>query len=415
MNAPATQSAPSRDADLPDLPTLRKQFADGQLDEAELNCFRWMEQAGASSEMLHLLGQIAVRRGQHQRAVNRFKSAVGLAPDNGLIRAHYADALRLTGVVAEAIEEARAALRLNPEEPEAYNCLGLALLAHDEPGEALEVFIKATELAPRRGGLWNNVGRSLHALHRMPECIDAHRRAVTCNSSNLNFLRNLIEVLLEDLQHSEAIDWLRRVIDIEETAEIWNRLGQVYNELGDADEAIRCFRRAIEVNPDVVAPFVNLAVHFPKHLHNDDQESMTRLLYNSTLNGSQEAALRFALAAMHDRAGNFESATNEFRQGNHVQREWHRSRSEGYSSKAHEGFVDGLLSTFTRELLDRTRDWGSDSVRPVFIVGLPRSGTTLTEQILGAHPGCLSGRRTPHNRRSVWQVVRPAGRSSAAL
>ncbi len=359
----------------------------GHLDAAELTCFWQMEQYGPSAECLHILGTIAVRRGQYHRALRRMESAVRLAPRDGIIRAHYAETLRQSGDVSKAVAEGRDAVALAPQDGETHNCLGLAFLDNKQPDLALRAFENATKLTPTNAGYWNNLGSTLRTLDRIPEAIENYKQAIRLGPVNAVFHANLAGSLVEDFQHAEAIVYYTKSLELQpHDSETMNHLGQIYDELGQPEQSLKWFRKAIAVNPDAVPAYVNLAIHHESQITQDDRDSIDRILKTVSMSGKQEGALRFAKAHLLDREKDYAAATQEFRRANLAQKLWHESQGEGYSTEKHERFVDGILQSFTPSFMQSKTGWGSQSERPVFIIGLPRSGTTLTEQILAAHP-----------------------------
>jgi hypothetical protein len=94
----------------------------------------------------------------------------------------------------------------------------------------------------------------------------------------------------------------------------------------------------------------------------------------------------FGLAHVLDARGDFDRAARILEEANALQHSELRRRGRGYIPAAHRAFVDQLIATFSIEFFERTRGFGLETERPVFVVGLPRSGTTLVEQILGSHP-----------------------------
>ena len=109
------------------------------------------------------------------------------------------------------------------------------------------------------------------------------------------------------------------------------------------------------------------------------------LLTSPNVMAGPRSALHAALAQVLDARGDFEQAADHARQGNALCLANSRKRGQGYDPADHARFVDGLLAAFTPAYFERVRGFGLDSERPVFIVGLPRSGTTLVEQILASH------------------------------
>src|SRR5262249_21956500 len=116
-----------------------------------------------------------------------------------------------------------------------------------------------------------------------------------------------------------------------------------------------------------------------------DQEAFRALMAEPQRSAADRLALHFGLADVLDAAGAYEEAAEHFRQGNALRQDLWKPRAENYDPSVHVQFVDRLIEIFTPSFFQTLRGSGLDSERPVFILGLPRSGSTLIEQILASH------------------------------
>jgi Sulfotransferase family len=117
-----------------------------------------------------------------------------------------------------------------------------------------------------------------------------------------------------------------------------------------------------------------------------DLAMMTSILEHKYLGDGGRSQLNFALGTVHDHRGDYTAAGRHFRVANEHQRAARLKRGETYDPAAFAEWARQSIAGFSAELMERTKDWGHASRAPVFVVGLPRSGTTLTEQILASHP-----------------------------
>ncbi|MEW4490425.1 sulfotransferase [Thalassoglobus sp. JC818] len=365
---------------------VRCEIDAGNLDEAETLCLKDLVEQGQTADVLYLLAQISSLQGKTRDAVSCMESVVRDQPRNGIYRAHLAEALRLAGDLQRAIEVARCAVEIAPEEPDAHNCLGLALFAAEKTDEAIDAFTEATRLSPETSGYWNNLGTALRKVRSFTEAIDALKTASRLEPENADVLSNLVNVLLDDGRHSEAVEIFNDLLQIECMSEHLCALGQVYDELGQSDEAEECFRAAQVIDPAAVSSAVNLAFYHKTGATDQDLASLWNQLDDPGLTESQKATLRFALAHLYDDRGKYEEAANQLRHANAVQKQWNDSQDRGYQPGLHQESINRIIETFSSTFFESRISWGSESAKPVFVVGLPRSGTTLTRQILAAHP-----------------------------
>jgi hypothetical protein len=152
-----------------------------------------------------------------------------------------------------------------------------------------------------------------------------------------------------------------------------------------------------------------------KKLPEADLDAMRRLLDDPYLSDGQRGCLHFGLAQALDARGDFTAAAEHLARANGIAvAEWGK-RGHGYDPSAHTWFVGQLIEHFTPALFERTRGLGSDSERPIFVFGLPRSGTTLTEQILARHSRVVGAGELRLARESFEMLAEGGGGERAAF
>ena len=156
-------------------------------------------------------------------------------------------------------------------------------------------------------------------------------------------------------------------------------------ELGQFSEAEQVFREVIGRHPQHAPAHAQLASMLRGRLPEADQEALVALLTDADLGERDRMSLHFALAYLLDDRGARAQAAEHLRQANGLALAIQQRRGQHYEPDEHARFVRNLLAAFTPTFFAQTTGWGLDTERPIFIVGLPRSGTTLTEQILASH------------------------------
>src|SRR5262249_31065579 len=162
-------------------------------------------------------------------------------------------------------------------------------------------------------------------------------------------------------------------------------LGTVLEELNEFDAAQACFREALRHDPGHAGAHAQLATLLRGRLPEADQAAMQARLADPHLPAGKRLALHFGLAQVLDARGAYGEAAEHLGQANALRRAEWQQRGQGYDPAEHTRFVEDLLAAFTPGYFERVRGFGLETERPVFIVGLPRSGTTLIEQILASH------------------------------
>ncbi len=185
----------------------------------------------------------------------------------------------------------------------------------------------------------------------------------------------------------ESMAWFRELIRQEPThADAHAGLAGVLEELGDLEESQDSLRKALRLDRRHAGAWARLATRLRGKLPESDRGAIEELLNDPSLPPDRRRPLLFGLAHVLDGRGEFERAADLFAEANASQLADFRASGKGYDPAAHRRFVDRLIAKFTPEFFERVRGAGSDTERPVFIVGMPRSGTSLVEQILASHP-----------------------------
>jgi tetratricopeptide (TPR) repeat protein len=240
------------------------------------------------------------------------------------------------------------ALLLKPESVDAHNNLGVALSAHGRIDEAVTHYESALALNPGHAGVHNNLGIALAAQGRMDQAAAQHERAL-------------------------AID--------PDYPEAHVELGNVLKYQGRFDDAAARYGRAIAARPDYAEAHLMRAE--VKTLHHGDAEmsALEALAARDDLSADKALIIHFALGKALEDCGDYARAFEHLRKGNELKR-----RLTDYDEPGVGRLFERIAALFDRNRLDRFQGAGDPSTTPIFVVGMPRSGSTLIEQILASHP-----------------------------
>lgn len=337
-----------------------------------------------------------------------------------------ADAVRLAneyvrrGRLTEAEHIYRSILKIAPNDADVLGNLGVVLRRSGRPQEAVQIHRRALELRPQVPGFLFNFGRSLAAAGDVERALTMFRQTIAAAPEHLQAHLATAAILVERQLAGEAdvlLERARTLPEGERAPARLNLLGRVRLMQGRAEEAVAAFQEALSLRPRDLGYLNNLAVA-NKHLGRRDEAAqvlhriiavaprttaayralsdftrytpdhpdiprMKALLDEPGLTDSERADLEFALGKAFDDLGNHETSFAHYRRGNALHR-----RAVRFSVADHAALIDDIRRVFDADALVRMRaaGLGDPTARPVFIVGMPRSGTTLTEQIISSHP-----------------------------
>ncbi len=276
---------------------------------------------------------------------------------------------------------------LKPDFAEAHNNLGVALNDLGKVDEAVACYCRARELKPGYAEAHNNLGNALKERGEVDEAVACYRRALELKPDFAEAHNNLGNALREQGKVDAAVACCRRALELKpDYAEAHGNLGSALEEIGDLQGAEDSFRAALQHNPRFAFAHFKLARLLGARLPEKDLAAQRRLLEEMELTDAQLLLLHFGAAqALHAR-GEYAEAAEHLARGNALQLSDWRKRGQEYDPKEHEFLVTRMINACTPDFFERVRGFGLESEIPVFVVGLPRSGTTLIEQILASHP-----------------------------
>ena len=230
-------------------------FKAGRLAEAADCCGKLLNRTSRDFQALHLLGRIRIRQGAFEEAVFFLSAALGAgSPDpnetvatlNDLVSAELAQ-----GHIDAAIDHARRALAIQPDNPVALQALGNALCGAKRFDEAIAVYHQGLAAQPKSAGICNNLGNALRAAGKPEEAAEAYRRAVGLRPDTAELHANLGHVLYQLECIDEAVECYRRVIAIDpDDADIRAVLGALLRPRKEFEEASEHYRHALRLRPD---------------------------------------------------------------------------------------------------------------------------------------------------------------------
>jgi len=367
----------------------------GRLDEAALHYQCCLSADPQQFDPLRLLGVLRAKQGKLEEAESLLRRAINSNPSAALPHNHLGMVLNLAGRHQEAIAELSTAAAMDPRDAAAHNNLGIALQAAGRIKEAIASFRLATKLKPDYAEALTNLGAALHAVKRNEEAAPVLRAALARNPRFAEAHLNLGAVLRDLDNPDEAESCFHHALAINaDNALALDQLGGLYSETGRFAEGRECYLRALVIQPDNVRILFNLAQSGKAGADRPEIAALESLAGRSaSLSGEQRILLHFALGKIYADLGENERSFAQYCAGNALKR-----NQTHYNESAELEIFERIRTVFNTELIRSKSSSGNMSDRPVFILGMMRSGSTLVEQILASHTAVIAGgERTDFN------------------
>jgi tetratricopeptide (TPR) repeat protein len=366
------------------------------------------------------LAMVLRELGYHDEALEHLRKAVELAPRYPAARSGLSLVLLDRGQADEALIHAEEAVRLQPDVAIYHHNLGNALQRLSRWGDARGAYLEALRLDPDLAHSHLQIGMTLKADGQLAEAEPWFKQATDLEPENPWFWEQLAELQMERQEHGAAIACWERAIDLSakerpgpyislgwslqeegrlsdaveqyqialrlqpEAVMAHINLGGIHEELGEMDQAEAAYRTAISIAPKFGLANAKLATLLRARLPDADRAALEERVADPESNPSTRARLLFALGLVLDARKEYARAAECARLANALNMELARA-PRSYTPDLHVQYVDNVIRGFTRELFEQVAEGGLDDLRPVFVFGLPRSGTTLIEQVLASH------------------------------
>jgi tetratricopeptide (TPR) repeat protein len=422
----------------------------GRREEALAELYRSVElrpdYAAGQNNLGILLGQL----GRTDEAIARFRRAIELGPEFAPFRTNLGQILLSIGRPDEALFHCMEAVRLQPEVASFHYNLGNALRALGRLNEARASSLEALRIDPGMALAHAQHGLILRGQGRYDEAWRSLTRAAELEMDNPVFWEYLAELCSEADEHARGIVAWKRVlaltpapraaqhIEIGRSLQEENRLaeaethyraaasldprdpaaplnlGAIHIERGEVVEAEDAYRRAIAIDPSFAIAHTRLAMLLGAGLPDADLARLELLIDDPRTATAPLGRLWFAVAYVLDARGDYPGAADAARRANALISAVARGL-RAYSPDVHDTFIDGLIRGFHADFFERTAAGGLNTRRPVFVFGLPRSGTTLVEQVLASHPAIFGAGELRLAERSFNSIPSLLGRQDRVL
>jgi tetratricopeptide (TPR) repeat protein len=363
------------------------------------------------------LGNALLELRQYDDAVAWYRLALQSKPDDAQILCNLANAQRQLGLLSDAIASVQRAVALEPASSIAHNALGLVLstmgrrkqaiaslsqaltlnpnnidalvnlgnVLRDQGlrREAVAFYRRAIELDPGRADSHCNLGTALFEFRRVDEAVASYRQALSLDPEYAPAHMSLAVALRQQRRPADAETSCRAALAIDpHYADALALLGELRADRGQFAEAEQLFQQAIASNPDISIAYASIATHRKMTDADGAWLAETQALLGKALPLAQQIGLRYALGKYFDDLRQYEQAFEHYRQANELTKRYGLKYDRAKLTER----IERIMRDFDAASVQRGGPQACSSQLPVFIVGMPRSGTSLAEQILASHP-----------------------------
>ena len=372
----------------------------GQLEKAFEEAERAVQTHTAIYPLWELLGVAARQTGRHTLAITALERAVAIDPNQPSGHNNLGNACRDVDQHERAVEAYEKAITIRPDYPEAHNNLATVKRLLGDLESAVASCQRAISLRPNYAEAHHNLGVALNDLARHDEAISALRTARSLNPTLTETKYHLGNALLDSRRHDEAIASFRDAIESSpDFPEAHYNLANALRDVGDLELAANHYLSALRCKPLFAAAWqaATSLNEFPVTENTLDQ--LKKLREESALNDHERCEIGYALYQTCKRLNQPEEGFQYLQEANAL-----RKKELGYQQDSEAAFFDQLKADYP-DWLNTSRTYEPSQYRPIFIVGMPRSGTTLVEQIISSHSEVTGLGELPFARAAVMPLL----------
>ena len=378
----------------PENPQLLKNLAEiYRLGHDLENAQQYVEKAlaiePANTDALYIAASINRQLKQPYIAIRQLSRLLEIDPTDYQSRNELANLFCITHQNNLAVNHYLRALEQKSDYVECQMNLADTYLDLNQVSLAIEQYKQIIDQYPQNADAHNRLGMALVRQDNSDQARACYQTALECEPAHLDARVNLGKMDIEFAPY-ESEKWFRSALDINaDYADGYYWLGVLFQGLGKFERATNYLFQAIRIKPEMVYAWYRLSLDHSFTPSSDQLEMLEQQfaqLKETSADQNRRVTLGFTLGRFYDQQSNHEAAFQYYHQSNRI-----KSDQIKFDPARHQDQIDKTLNIFNREFFAKRNDWGNQSDAPIFIIGMPRSGTTLVEQILSAHPSVHGG------------------------
>ena len=344
------------------------------------------------------LGRALGMAGQGPEAEAAVRRALELNPQKAVVAE--AAELFIEGDHHGAEKILREHLAEHPEDPLALRLLGKLAMETGHRRQALRLLGRATQQAPDFVLAWNDFAEALLAEEDFPRALEAVDKALALDDQLAHLWVTRGNILAKSQRHDEALDTYAKALEIApQHAGALAQQGHVLKTIGRTDEAIRSYRACIAEHPAFGEAYWSLANLKTFSFEPDEVEALEHLVSQEEVGEEPRVNMLYALGKHYENQQDYARAFEHYRAGADLRR-----GLETYDPVQNQLIHERIMEVFDAGFMQARLGWGDPSPDPILIVGLPRSGSTLIEQILASHSQVEGTMELPDLSRCIREI-----------
>jgi len=330
------------------------------------------------------MGTTLQSKGDRDSAIDSYKQALKIKPDYAEAHNNMGLALKDRDDLEGAIESYKQAIKIKPDYAESYNNMGLALNDKGDLEAAIDSFKKALKIKPDYAETYNNMGIALKNNGDLDAAIASYKKAIKINPEYADAYNNMGLALNDKGDSETAIDSYNEAIKIKpDYADAYHNMGVVLQNKGDSEAAIDSYNEAMKIKPNFSECHRNISSLIIYKEHDEHFVKMQSLYLDPSITDKQRCNLSFALSKASEDLNEIGHSFSYLKIGNEL-----RKKILSYGIEQDETLFSQLKKSYPSIAKKSLQSPAKTSeLKPIFILGMPRSGTTLVEQIVSSHSG----------------------------
>ena len=363
----------------------------GEFKETETICRNILKVAPKNALAHHILGSALQCQDKMDAAIEEYIHAIQL--DNKLIEAHYflGNIYKLTGQLELAAESLDKAVKLKPDFFEALNNLAAVLVELHRPVEAKKVLDKALKIDPDSNQLLCNLANFYMLENNSEKAMEAAQKVYNTDPEFVDALKIMGKIYYKKPDYDSALKFYRKAYEISHDDGLIGSIADILERRGEFEEANKLILPLIEAgktSSSVLLTYSALSRKFKTQQQGID--AIETKIDNSLFDKPSLVYLHSELGKLYDSLAEYDSAFKNYQQANLLEQELNKEIKELNEIRELENTrkndIDKWFKEYSSDFWHNLPSSGNDSERPIFVIGMFRSGTTLCEQILSSHP-----------------------------